>query len=103
MVYPTVLVLGPGGIKGFIELGALLYFEQQTQFLSQIKIIIGVSIGSMIGLLYTSGFTVSDIIEMALTMDFFKDIFSFSAINITKKMGLISNDKIKDKLSQKLT
>ena len=54
------LILGPGGVKGFLELGSLYCLERKGE-LNGIKTYIGVSIGSLISLLLTSNFKVLDI------------------------------------------
>ena len=65
---PDVVVLGPGGIKGFYMLGALYEFECQNMF-SNVKVWAGVSIGAIISLLIVVGYTSSEIIDIFLQYD----------------------------------
>ena len=50
---PEVIVIGPGGCKGFLELGALLYLEKEG-YLRSVKTYAGVSVGAVISLLIVS-------------------------------------------------
>lgn len=98
---PEVLILGPGGVKGFMLLGSLLFFEN-TQILSNVHTIVGVSIGSLIGLLYVIGCSVVEMLELALSTSIM-DIFMTSKLSeITKGNGLFSHDLFRLKLSSKL-
>jgi len=47
---PDVIVLGPGGAKGYLELGALLKFEEVDYF-ENVKYWTGCSIGSAAALM----------------------------------------------------
>ncbi|GAH01238.1 unnamed protein product, partial [marine sediment metagenome] len=51
---PNILVIGPGGIKGFYYCGALLSLDSGG-ILSDVDTIVGCSVGSLIGLLLISG------------------------------------------------
>lgn len=48
---PNVLVISSGGLKGFIDLGALDYFDNKN-LLSEIKYVVGCSVGSLVGLMW---------------------------------------------------
>lgn len=82
------LVLGPGGVKGYLILGALSVLD-----LSEFNTFVGVSVGSIIACLLCCGFTVQEIFEYSLTIDNF---FNFDG-NI-KKLGITSNRNIKQHL-----
>ncbi len=98
MWQPKVLILGPGGVKGFLQLGSLLLLEQ-TRVLDDIETVIGVSIGSVIGLLYVIGYKISEIIELSISTSL-SSIFSTLAIaNIGTSIGLISHQGIREKLT----
>jgi len=52
---PDIVILGPGGIKGFLELG-VLYALQNNNLLENVHTYVGVSVGSIISLLLVCGF-----------------------------------------------
>ncbi len=67
------LVLSGGGAKGFAELGVLKVLEENK---IPIDYISGTSIGALIGVLYSSGYSTSEIENIVKTMDtsiFFAD------------------------------
>lgn len=100
---PNVLVLGPGGTKGYLELGALKHLED-IKFIDDVDTVVGCSVGSIIGLLLVAGLSVDDIINISEERDFMPDIFDFKSISslsqIIEKSGIMSNSKIKESLSQ---
>ena len=103
---PSVLVLGPGGVKGFLELGALLILEKE-KYLDNIKTYVGVSIGSILSFLIVTGYTITEIIKEAMDFDLFQDISILSLgdikkafVQAKKNAGLLPHNKIKEKLSQ---
>lgn len=100
-IKPTHLVLGPGGVKGLYFLGLLHYFEN-ANFLDNIKGYSGSSVGAMIALLKTCGYTSRDIIMMAIDTNLFNDFYN---VNFGSKLaemktnfGIVSNSNIRDKL-----
>lgn len=104
--YPTVCVLGPGGIKGFLELGALSRLNEED-FLSEVKTYVGVSVGAIIGLLIIVGYSPEDIVPEATKFDMFQDLNSIDtnkfqletliSIAVTN-MGLVSHSAMRSKL-----
>lgn len=94
---PTVLVLGPGGAKGFLELGALLYLEQH-KYLSKVRTVIGVSVGAVIGLLLVCGYSAEEILENCLQTTLFQDLSSVKLSEVSSHSGLIPNTVIREKL-----
>lgn len=92
---PEVLVLGPGGMKGFLELGALLVLEKE-KILDNINRYIGVSVGAIIALHLLIGFKVDEIISIALDTSIFEDITNIDPKSIKKNGGIISNHHIRD-------
>jgi predicted acylesterase/phospholipase RssA len=101
---PNALLLGPGGVKGFLMLGSLLLFEK-AKMLRGIKKIVGVSIGAVIGLFLSIGCSVTEIIELAFMTDLVELMSTIDFIHIMKKNGLVSHDvfrkRMRDKLSEK--
>src|SRR6056297_432346 len=100
-INPEVLVLGPGGVKGFLQLGAL-YRLEQDKMLDNIQIYCGVSVGAIISLMMVCGYTISEIIMDAVDMDLFEDFSNISISKIPKKIGIMSNKAIKKKLEEKI-
>ena len=94
---PTVLVLPPGGQKGFLELGSLSYFEE-VNFIDDVHTVIGCSVGSIIGLLLVVGYTVLEIISEAADTDLFHDISSLNLKEIRDNIGLLNNTHVRKKL-----
>jgi len=98
---PEVLVLGPGGVKGFLELGALILLESEG-YLKNITTYVGVSIGAIISLLLVTGYTVTEIISDAIETNLFQDLSSINFEDIKENTGLLSNRPIKEKLITRL-
>lgn len=86
---PDVIVLGPGGAKGYLELGLLLAFEQQNYYLNT-SIWRGCSIGSAIALLIVCGYSVIDIINDCIDVNIINDVTDINIDHITESPGLLS-------------
>lgn len=99
---PTVFVLGPGGVKGFLELGALLLLEEMG-YLANVKAYTGVSVGAVISLLLTAGYTVTEIIQDALEINLLQDFTSISLVDVQANAGLVSNRPVRDRLVLRLS
>jgi predicted acylesterase/phospholipase RssA len=95
--YPDALVIGPGGTKGLLYMGGLLTLENED-LLKNIHTIVGVSVGSIIGLLLCVNVKVKDMINMSLTTDIFNGVDMASIVEIPKRLGLTSNTHLKIKL-----
>lgn len=64
---PTVgLVLGGGGARGFVEVGALKAFKEKN---IDFDLCVGTSVGSIVGALYCFGVDPDEIIKIADTLD----------------------------------
>ncbi len=89
-------VLGSGAARGLAHIGVLKHLEE-----IDIKpdLVVGCSMGAMIGSLYASGMSASEIEKMALKTDYRK---LFSLIDITAKKGLIKGDKLMRYISRHL-
>lgn len=94
---PDVLIIGPGGYKGFIFLGALQGLIEREK-LNKVKHVSGVSVGSLIALLYVIGYSVNEIIKDAFTIHLFEDISNIKFTDIKNHKGLLSPIKIKNLL-----
>lgn len=95
--YPRVLVLGPGGMRGFLELGAI-YVLQKEGLLDKVDTYCGVSIGAVIALLLVCGYSIYEIVEHAVSFDLFKDIHHTSLQDVIQLTGLLSNAPTRKKL-----
>ena len=62
----VALVLGSGGRRGFAHAGVLRVLESEG---IRTDLIVGVSIGSIIGALYASGMSAAEVEKLALTLD----------------------------------
>lgn len=91
---PDVIVLGGGGGKGFLLLGAL-FGLYKSGMLDNVKTICGVSIGSIIGLLNTVGWEMEDIIAKAATTNIFKEIVIPDIDTMKEKMGVLPTTHIR--------
>lgn len=99
---PELIVLGPGGVKGFLPLGSLVYLER-SGLLNNVHTYVGVSVGAIISLLVIAGYSVYDeIIKDALEIDLFSDFGNISLDILRSQSGIISNTKIRDFLSKKI-
>jgi predicted acylesterase/phospholipase RssA len=98
---PNVLLLGSGGVKGFLMLGSLLFFEK-SKMLKDIKKIVGISIGALIGLFYIVGYSITQILEIALMTDISDMINNIDILNIMKTNGLISHEVFRKRIQDKI-
>jgi len=96
---PRVLVLGPGGVKGFKMLGFLSPLEDYG-LLDDIDTFCGVSVGSIISLLLICGYNIREIVGEAVKLDIFKQVDSFNFASVIQNKGLISNEPIRRLLTK---
>lgn len=85
---PKVLVLGPGGIKGLLQVGAISYFEK-TGLLDNVKEFVGCSIGSVICLLKICGYVAKDMIIEGSNVSIFENA-EIDLTKATKDAGIVS-------------
>lgn len=100
--HPQGLILGPGGIKGLLELGALSFLER-VNLLNLIDTVVGVSVGAIIGFLLSIEYTSDQIIEEALQLKLFDNLLSFNLHrlrDILIKRGLVDPRQIQDVLDR---
>lgn len=98
---PTVLVLGAGGVKGYMMVGTLLFLEK-TNILKNIKKIVGVSIGAIIGILYVIGCSMTEILELTLTTNVTDVFSSFDMSVVPSANGIFPHQVFRKKLTDKL-
>ena len=94
---PDVLVLGTGGAKGNLELGALYKLEREN-FLRNVSIWIGVSIGAPVSLLKVCGYNAVEIIDDCMEINLLNDIEDIDLSRIKDNPGLFSNNTIENML-----
>src|SRR3990167_198266 len=99
--YPEVISLGPGGEKGYIELGVLhtLYING---FLTKVHTYIGCSVGAAISLLMVCGYEPSTIINRTMKIEVFKDLHSIDISKLKTNGGLLKNNTLRDYLTQQI-
>ena len=99
---PDVIVLGPGGVKVYLELGALLKLEVQG-YLKNINHYIGCSVGAAISLLVVAGCTITEIIKETLKINMFQDVTDIDSIQeIVEKKGIFNNNQLEKALRRKM-
>ena len=98
---PDVIVLGPGGAKGYLELGAL-YKLEQVNFFSDVSVWLGCSIGSAIALLKVSGYSATEIINDCININLVNDITDINIDRITESPGLFNNKTIEKLLELRI-
>lgn len=95
----NTLVIGPGGNKGYIELGALYYCEKEG-LIDELEHIAGVSVGSIIGLLYTCGLSITDILNNAVSAKLLDLKNLLSLQDMATSHGLFGKNTFRDSLDK---
>jgi predicted acylesterase/phospholipase RssA len=96
---PNVFVLGPGGVKGYLELGLLLKFEEEN-YLSNVDTFIGCSVGASISLLLVSNCRMDKIINESMDLNLINDMSDINIDHLKDSLGLLSIKTIEDRLKQ---
>ena len=92
---PSVaLVLGGGGAKGFAHVGVIKALEENG---IKPTLIVGTSVGSLIGSLYASGYTPTDLEQLALTTTD-SQLTDFTLSN----QGFVEGIKLKNFVNEKV-
>lgn len=99
---PNVITLGPGGAKGYLELGALLKLEQEG-FFNYVTYWTGCSIGSAIALMIVCGYSIESVINDCIDFDILDDFMDINISDIMEKAGLITNKTMEKLLSLRVT
>jgi predicted patatin/cPLA2 family phospholipase len=98
---PNALLLGPGGVKGFLMIGSLLLLEK-SKMLKDVKKIVGVSMGAIIGLFISVGCSITEILEIGLMTELSEVMTAIDVIHIMKKNGLVSHDIFRNRMREKV-
>ncbi|AHH01577.1 patatin-like phospholipase [Pithovirus sibericum] len=101
MTTPEVVVLGPGGIKSLLIMGALFRLNQEG-ILKNVHTFIGVSAGSLISLMLVAGYSIQEIVVDAVSDDLLHDVCAVNLSQTKQTMGLIDHGKIRERLSKKI-
>lgn len=96
------LVLGAGGPRGFAHIGAIKALEENG---IEPDLVVGASVGAMIGALYAYGYRAAELERLALELDVMSlvDMDPFSGWKARgRKVERFINDRIRDKPMQSL-
>ena len=90
----TKLVFSGGGIKGISYIGILKYLEENN-ILENIDTFVGTSVGSIMALLISIGYTSDQILEIIKKIDFQKlqNITTDSVLNVFNTYGIDNGEK----------
>ena len=94
---PSVLVLSGGGIKGFLQLGALTKLHDHG-ILSGVRKWIGASVGAMTAYLLAIGFTPREVYIIALHTSLFHDHTGLNLRTVLENYGLLDQEKLAKQL-----
>ena len=90
------LVLSGGGAKGFAHIGLLKILDEEK---IPVDYIVGTSMGSIIGALYSMGYSANEIEEIVLSRDW----LSYFSDLISRENELIENKEDRDKYIMSLS
>jgi len=100
---PKYIVLGPGGARGFYFLGVLHQLASEGQ-LTEVIGYSGSSVGAMIALLLTCGYTPVQIMGMAAETAIFTDFYNVKIgeklLEMRSNYGITSNSAIRSKIER---
>ena len=97
-VLPRIgLALGGGGARGFAEIGVLRVLEQEK---IPIDVVVGTSVGSLIGAIYADSGSVLDAEFIAISITE-EDIFDFRAFSFFSG-GFVKGEKLESFLNTRL-
>ncbi|MDR2426752.1 MAG: patatin-like phospholipase family protein [Endomicrobium sp.] len=97
----TALVLGGGGARGFSHIGVFRVFEEEK---IPVDLVVGTSVGSIIGAFYCAGISMDKVEELAKDISW-KSVSNFSATSIISMLlseELLSNAQIENFLKENI-
>lgn len=97
---PNVSLVGPGGAKSLLFIGAFKRLFEEKCFLKDLHTWVGISAGAAISLLIVIGYTIDEIIDICMEINLVDDIISINLDEARTKMGLIKNKTVEDKLKE---
>jgi len=86
------LVLGGGAARGFAHVGVIRALEQEK---IPLDMVVGTSVGSLIGAIYASDLNSFDLEWTAFQLEK-EDLFDFGVMNAVTGMGLAKGDKLEE-------
>lgn len=86
------LILSSGGMKGCMIVGALEELDKRIP-LHYFKYFTGTSVGGLISTMYVVGFTIEEMKDMFVSLDWFQ-FFDIKLINLIENMGFVDGTKI---------
>ncbi|HNX57614.1 MAG TPA: patatin-like phospholipase family protein, partial [Spirochaetota bacterium] len=92
------LVLGGGAARGFAHVGVIRALEQEH---IPIDMIVGTSVGSLIGAMYASNANSFELEWTAFTLEQ-DDIFDYGILSVISGMGVVKGDKLEDFVKKKV-
>lgn len=99
---PDVFVLGPGGAKGYLELGLLLKFEEEN-YLSEASEWTGCSIGSAVALMCIAGYTAMEMIDQSFSLNIVNNIKDINSLDkLSESPGLLTINSTEKFLKEKM-
>jgi predicted acylesterase/phospholipase RssA len=98
---PDVIVLGPGGAKGYLILGFMESLEEDNYYVKTNEWI-GCSIGASICLMISANYKVKEIINDCIDINVINDITDINLEHISDKPGLLTIKTIEDLLKQRM-
>ncbi len=93
------LVLGGGAARGFAHVGVIRALEQEK---IPIDIIVGTSVGSLIGAIYASDINSFELEWTAFALEK-DDVFDYGIMSAFTGMGLAKGDKLEEFVKKKIT
>ena len=93
----VAVVLGGGGVRGFAEIGVLHVLEQER---IPVDIVVGTSVGSLVGTFYADSGRVFDAEFLAAGIEE-RDLFDYSAMAVFSG-GLIKGERLEDYVRSRL-
>ncbi len=92
------LVLGGGAARGFAHIGVIRALEQEK---IPIDMIVGTSVGSLIGAIYASDMNSFDLEWTAFALEK-DDVFDYAILSVITSMGPVKGDKLEEFVRSKV-
>jgi len=99
---PNVILIGPGGSRGFLYIGCLKRLFEEKDFLNDVKTWIGCSVGAGIALLIVAGYTITEIKNLCMDINIIEDIVSINLNDAKEKLGFIQNKTVEEELKRRV-
>ena len=96
---PQILVLGPGGMKGFTMIGLLGYIYDHNLG-SKIERLVGCSVGAILGLLYVVGYKPWEILQIGCKFNIWPHISTMNIWQSLDNTGLLPSQHLLEPLTQ---